>query len=262
MDILCEKTSVTLGGERIVSDVTMKAIDKQFVGIIGPNGSGKSTLLKCIYRILKPSSGAVFIDNEALQAMSVKDSAKKLAVVSQHNYYNFDFTVQEVVLMGRAPHKNRMEGDTQQDYEIVYDALQKVGMENYSNRIFSTLSGGEQQRIILARAVAQQTKCMILDEPTNHLDIKHQLQILNLVKCLDLTVIAALHDLNIAAMYCDFIYVLKDGEVRAEGSPKEILTKELLKDIYEVDAKITTDPLTGILNVVYQSVIRNTNLKN
>lgn len=255
MKIKCVETSAILGGKEIVKSVTVDIKEKKFIGIVGPNGSGKSTLLKCIYRVLKPSGGVIYLDDKELNKFSVKESARKMAVVSQHNYYNFDFSVQDVVLMGRAPHKKQMERDTAEDYKIVYEALKKVEMEDFSSRSFSTLSGGEQQRIILARALAQQTECLILDEPTNHLDIKYQLQILNIVKKLDITVISALHDLNIAAMYCDELYVIKNGSIMAHGTPKEILTVSLLKEIYEVDTKIIEDDETGIIHVLFSPSI-------
>ena len=178
---------------------------------------------------------------DVLNWVSIKESAKKMAVVSQHNYYNFDFTVKEVVSMGRSPHKKNLERDNIEDFEIVKESLQKVGMSEFSNRSFSTLSGGEQQRVILARALAQKTPCLILDEPTNHLDIKYQLSLLNIVKSLDLTVISAIHDLNIASMYCDRLFVMKDGQIVASGTPQDILTKELIKEIYEIDVEIIKD---------------------
>ena len=164
-----------------------------------------------------------------------------MGVVAQHNYYNFDFSVREVVLMGRSPHKKALERDNAEDYAIVAEALEKVGMADFAARSFSTLSGGEQQRVILARALAQQTPCLILDEPTNHLDITHQLQLLKIVKQLDVTVISAIHDLNIAAMFCDRLYVLKNGEIVAEGTPMEVLTRELIREIYEVESDIVED---------------------
>lgn len=241
MDILAKDIEFSIGSNNILKGASIKADKNEFIGIIGPNGSGKSTFLKCIYRILKPDNGCIMLDNELLDKMPIKESAKKMAVVSQHNYYNFDFSVEEVVLMGRSPHKKRLERDNAKDYEIVKDSLEKVGMLDFRKRSFSTLSGGEQQRVILARALAQQTKYLILDEPTNHLDIKYQIQLLNIVKDSNLTVIAAIHDLNIAAMYCDKLYAIKDGEVVACGTPREVLTKEFIKEIYEVNAEIIED---------------------
>ena len=241
MNIKTENVNVVLEDNNILKDINIEVDNKEVVGIIGPNGSGKSTLLKCIYRVLKPSNGIVKFDYADIKNISVKESSKKLAVLSQHNNYNFDFTVKEIVLMGRSPHKKFMERDNKEDYDIVNDALKKVDMMNFKDRNFQSLSGGEQQRVILARALAQQPKCLILDEPTNHLDIKYQLQLMRIVKSLNIEVIAAIHDLNIAAMYCDKIYVLKDGKIVQYGTPKEILTPQLIKNVYEVDAKLIVD---------------------
>lgn len=238
MSIKTENINVTLEKNNILKDINIEVDNKEVVGIIGPNGSGKSTLLKCIYRVLKPSDGVIKIDNINMNSISVKESSKKLSVLSQHNDYNFDFTVKEIVLMGRAPYKKFMERDNKEDYDILNDALKKVDMIEFKDRSFKSLSGGEQQRVILARALAQQPKCLILDEPTNHLDIKYQLQLMRIVKGLNVEVIAAIHDLNIAAMYCDKIYVLKNGEIIKFGKTKEVLTKKLIKDVYEVDADV------------------------
>ena len=241
MNITAENIKMKIGDNEILKGVSIDSKNREFVGIIGPNGSGKSTLLKSIYRILKPNDGCIKLDDMDISKMSIKESAKKMAVVSQHNYYNFDFTVKEVVSMGRSPHKKNLERDNIEDFEIVKESLQKVGMSEFSNRSFSTLSGGEQQRVFLARALAQKTPCLILDEPTNHLDIKYQLSLLNIVKSLDLTVISAIHDLNIASMYCDRLFVMKDGQIVASGTPQDILTKELIKEIYEIDVEIIKD---------------------
>ena len=238
MNIKSENINVTLEKNNILKGINIEVDNKEVVGIIGPNGSGKSTLLKCIYRVLKPNDGAILLDNVDIKEMSVKESSKRLAVLSQHNNYNFDFTVKDIVLMGRSPHKKFMERDNKEDYDIVNEALKKVDMFEFKDRSFQSLSGGEQQRVILARALAQQPKCLILDEPTNHLDIKYQLQLMRIVKGLGIEVIAATHDLNIAAMYCDKIYVLKDGEIIKYGKPKDVLTKEIIKDVYEVDAEV------------------------
>lgn len=238
MNIKAENINITLEKNNILKDINIEVDNKEVVGIIGPNGSGKSTLLKCIYRVLKPNDGAILLDNVDIKDMSVKESSKRLAVLSQHNNYNFDFTVKDIVLMGRSPHKKFMERDNKEDYDIVNEALKKVDMFELKDRSFQSLSGGEQQRVILARALAQQPKCLILDEPTNHLDIKYQLQLMRIVKGLGIEVIAAIHDLNIAAMYCDKIYVLKDGEIIKNGKPKDVLTKELIKEVYEVDAEV------------------------
>ena len=232
MKITTEQLQATLGGSHILKGVSIEVSDKDFVGIIGPNGSGKSTLLKSIYRVLTPQSGTVFLDGNALNSYKPTESARKMAVVAQHNYYNFEFSVQDVVLMGRAPHKKAMERDNADDYRIVREALEKVNMGGFAQRSFSTLSGGEQQRVILARALAQQTQCLILDEPTNHLDIKYQLQLMDIVRSLRLTVVSAIHDLNIAAMYCNKLFVLQNGRIIAFGPPKQVLTREFIRQVY------------------------------
>lgn len=241
MKVEAEQVEVSYGARKILKEVSMNAGAREFVGIIGPNGSGKSTLLKCMYRILKPEKGCIYLDGREMQSMSVRESARKMAVVAQHNYYYFEFSVSEVVLMGRAPHKKALERDNARDYEIVEEALKTVGMWEFRQRSFSTLSGGEQQRVILARALAQQTPCLILDEPTNHLDITHQLQLMKLVKQLDATIISAIHDLNIAAAFCDKLYALKDGEIVGYGTPEEVLTREFIQEVYEVEAEIARD---------------------
>ena len=254
MKINTEDLHLSYGAQEILKGISIQSKEKEFIGLIGPNGSGKSTLLKCIYRTLKPDQGAVYLDREELSTIRVKDSARKLAVVAQHNHYNFDFTVQEIVMMGRSPHKKALERDNAGDHAIVKEALQAVGMSEFADRSFSTLSGGEQQRVILARALAQQTPCLILDEPTNHLDITHQLQLMRIVKERNVTVISAVHDLNIAAMFCDRIYALKDGRIAGEGTPESLLTPEFIREIYDVEAEDVKDKKgqMHILFVEYQ----------
>ena len=250
MKIEAKALEALLSGNHILKGVDLEIGDRELVGVIGPNGSGKSTLLKCIYRVLKPSGGAVLLDGRGLDSYTYRESARRLAVVAQHNYYNFEFCVQDVVLMGRAPHKRALDRDNAEDYKIVAAALETVGMAAFAKRSFSTLSGGEQQRVILARALAQRTPCLILDEPTNHLDIKYQLQLMDLVRGLDRTVIAAVHDLNIAAMYCDRLYAVKGGRIIGQGRPGELLTPEFIREVYEVDAQIMTDG-DGRLHILF-----------
>lgn len=253
MELKTKNIGFEIDKKEILKNINIDIGNKEFVGIIGPNGSGKSTLLKCIYRNLNPSKGNIYIDDKNLMDMSMKESAKKIGVVSQHNHHSFDFSVLDMVLMGRAPYKKLMERDTKKDFDIVYEAIDKVNIRHLIDRSFNSLSGGEQQRVILARALAQSTKCLILDEPTNHLDIKYQLHLMEIVKSLNIEVIAAIHDLNIAAMYCDKIYVLKDGNIIDYGKPKKVLTKKLIKDVYDVDAKIIEDEEDDTINIIYKT---------
>ncbi len=233
-----KEVSFAWGSHQVLHDVSFAAEDRKFVGLIGPNGSGKSTFLKCIYRVLRQDHGSIYINGSDVRQMSYKETARLCGVVAQHNRYDFDFSVKEVVMMGRSPHKSVMQHDTAEDYRIAREALAEVGLSDMEKRSFGALSGGEQQRVILARALAQQTPILILDEPTNHLDIKYQLQLLNTVKNQGKMVVAAFHDLNIASMYCDEIYVLQNGRIYAKGTPAEILTEELILNVYGVHAHV------------------------
>ncbi|MDR3239990.1 MAG: ABC transporter ATP-binding protein [Clostridiales bacterium] len=238
MRVQAEGLRVQIGGAEILRGVSLEAKSGEFVGIIGPNGSGKSTLLKCLCRVLQPVRGSVSIGGAALASMTYRESAKRVAVVAQHAPAGFDFTALEMALLGRAPHKRGLERDGARDYEIARAAMETVGLAGLEERTFSTLSGGERQRVLLAQALTQQTPCLLLDEPTNHLDIHHQLRLMEIVKSLGVTVIAAIHDLNLAAAYCDRLYVLRDGEMAASGAAGDVLTRALIRDVYGVDAEI------------------------
>ena len=250
MNIQTDNIQVSFGSKTILQDISLDLRDKEFVGIIGPNGSGKSTFLKCLYRVLQPNYGKIFFDGTEMSSLSHRDTALKMAVVAQHSTVNFDFSVLEMVLMGRSPYKGLLDRDQIDDYEIARHALAQVGLSDFESRNFNTLSGGEQQRVILARALAQRTECLVLDEPTNHLDIKYQLELMTIVKRLDATVVSAIHDLNLAAIYCDRLIALKDGSVVCTGPPHEVLTEETIRHIYGVSATVQTLP-NGRLNIIY-----------
>ena len=250
MNIQTDNIQVSFGSKPILQDISLAIQDKEFVGIIGPNGSGKSTFLKCLYRVLQPNGGKIFFDGTELSSLSHRDTALKMAVVAQHSTVNFDFSVLEMVLMGRSPYKGLLDRDQLDDYEIARHALAQVGLSDFENRNFNTLSGGEQQRVILARALAQRTECLVLDEPTNHLDIKYQLELMTIVKRLDATVVSAIHDLNLAAIYCDRIIALKDGHIVCSGTPQDVLSSDTIRHIYGVSAMVQTLP-DGRLNIIY-----------
>ena len=251
MNLTVKDISVTLGENEIVKKVSLNTSDNSFVALLGPNGSGKSTLLRSIYRVLKPSGGTILFDGKDSMDISNKTLAKDMAVVSQFNNLNFDFTVREIVMMGRTPHLNMFQTESTKDYEIVDSALEKVGMKHYGERSYASLSGGEKQRIMLARAIAQEPKLLILDEPTNHLDVRYQLQILSIVKGFGINVLAALHDLTLASQFCDYLYLLKDGEINCQGKPGEVLTKETIKRVYDIDCEILKAPNTDGLLISY-----------
>lgn len=250
MNIQTDNIQVSFGSKTILQDISLAIQDKKFVGIIGPNGSGKSTFLKCLYRVLQPNGGKIFFDGTEMSSLSHRDTALKMAVVAQHSTVNFDFSVLEMVLMGRSPYKGLLDRDQLDDYEIARHALAQVGLSDFESRNFNTLSGGEQQRVILARALAQRTECLVLDEPTNHLDIKYQLELMTIVKRLDATVVSAIHDLNLAAIYCDRIIALKDGHIVCSGTPQDVLSSDTIHHIYGVSAMVQTLP-DGRLNIIY-----------
>jgi iron complex transport system ATP-binding protein len=244
------------GIKKVLDDVELHASPGEFVGIIGPNGSGKSSLLRCIYRALRPDAGTVLLNGKNVLSMKPREAAAKIAVVLQETATEFEFSVLEIVLMGRQPHRSAMERFTPEDMLIAKTALEKVGMMELRSRPFLTLSGGEKQRCLVARALAQKTRFLILDEPTNHLDIRYALEILDLVKQLKITTIAVLHDLNLAASYCDRLFVMHRGQIRASGAPREVLTPRLLLDVFEVGGIVGEHPVTGKPSITFFPINR------
>ncbi|MGC4029971.1 MAG: ABC transporter ATP-binding protein [Steroidobacteraceae bacterium] len=238
MRVEASDVTVQIAARTIIEGVNAEVRTGEFVGIVGPNGSGKTTFLKTIYRAIRPRRGAVFIDGANLKELSLRESARRMAVMTQSASTGFDFTVQEMVLTGRTPHKKMLQGDDSTDLAIVAESLERVGMLGFIDRKFNTLSGGERQRVLVARALAQQPKILVLDEPTNHLDIHHQIQLLTLIKSLAMTTFMAMHDLNLAAQYCDRVYVMHSGKVAASGIPMDVFTPALLRDIFDVEARI------------------------
>lgn len=251
MKLTIEHLNLSIKQRTLLEDISLKTKDGQFVGLIGANGSGKSTLLKTIYKTLKPDSGEIYLDELNILHSSEKKVAQNLSVVSQFNELSFDLTVKQMVMLGRTPHKRLLEQENKQDLQIVELALNKTNLLEYQDRSFLSLSGGEKQRVILARAIAQEPQFMILDEPCNHLDIRYQLEIMEIVKNLDIGILAALHSLEDACRYCDELYVLKHGNIIAHGKPKEILTETLIEKVYGVKCKIYQNPITQQLGFYY-----------
>ncbi|MEV0387180.1 ABC transporter ATP-binding protein [Nonomuraea sp. NPDC050643] len=228
--------SVTLDGHPIVREAGLLAGDGEFVGLVGPNGCGKSTLLRTIYRALRPSAGLITVDGDDVHRLPARQAARRTAVLAQDTPPDLDFTVAEIVAMGRTPYRP----DASVDEDLCARALERVGLTGAADRIFATLSGGEKQRALLARALAQQTRLLLLDEPTSHLDIRHQLQLLHLVRDLGtkqgITTVAVLHDLNQAATFCDRLYLMNAGRIVAGGPPDQVLTPDLISQVYGVRA--------------------------
>ncbi|MFF2778261.1 ABC transporter ATP-binding protein [Streptomyces sp. NPDC058052] len=221
------------------------------VGLIGPNGSGKTTLLRCVYGTLAATSGRALLDGADLARLGPKARARRVATVPQDSSVDFELTVRELVALGRSPHKRFWEGDTAADLDRADTALARVGLAGLADRPYPTLSGGERQRALVARALVQEPELLVLDEPTNHLDIRHQIDVLALVRTLGTTNLLALHDLNLAAAHCDRLYVLEAGRVVTGGTPAEILTPELLAAVYGVEADVVPHPRTGTPTVLY-----------
>lgn len=238
MSISVNKISFSIGEKKILDDVCAKVNSKQWVGVVGPNGSGKTTLLKHIYRALPTNRESVFIYEKPLESYSYKESAQLVTVVKQENSSDFNFTVEDIVLLGRSPYLNYFESYRKEDREIAQNSLDAIGMTSYSKREFNSLSGGEKQRVLIARSLAQKADIFILDEPTNHLDVHYQWSLMECIHKLDSTVLGVFHELGLAANFCDYIYVLNHGKVVKEGTPTEVFTKELMADIFRVNADI------------------------
>jgi len=221
---------------------------------MGPNGSGKTTLLRCIMRYLTPEHGAVLIDSTPLHTMNEKELAQLLAVVPQSSNLDFSFTAYDIVMMGRLPYaSSRFIGESENDARAVREAMERTDTWEFSTRRFNSLSGGEQQRVIIARALAQDPKILLLDEPTVFLDISGQFEIMDLLKDLNregLTIIAVLHDINLASRYCERIALLNDGRLESIGTPQQVFTPENIMRIYDLDVLVRHDPVTKSISVV------------
>ncbi len=250
MSLRLDQLSVDLAGRRIVSEITLAVGDHEFAGLVGPNGSGKSTILKTIYRVHRPAAGRVLLDGSDLLSLRPKDAARRIAVLAQESTSEFDFSVREMVMIGRTPHKGSFDRDTEADRDIVDGALERVGCQSLAQRRFNTLSGGEKQLVLIARALAQEANHLILDEPTNQLDIHHQVEILEVVAGLGVTVLAALHDLSLAALFCDTIHVLSDGQLVTAGPPSLVLTPETIRRAYGADVLVIDHPDTGTPHLI------------
>ena len=249
MSINVRNARWSTAGQVIVDGVSIDVPKGGILGLLGPNGSGKSSLLRLICKLRKLEGGLVTLGGADIATLTQRQVAQRAALVEQQVHTEIEVTVSDVVQLGRTPHRGALVPWTQEDEATVIRALTQAGLAGMRDRLWRTLSGGEKQRVQIARALAQSPQVLLLDEPTNHLDIQHQLEILSLVSHLPVTAIVALHDLNLAAMFCDALVVLKNGRVVAQGSPDAVLTKELLRDVFGVDAHIQRSPHHGKLQI-------------
>ena len=223
---------------KIIQPIRLELAPGRVLGIVGPNGAGKSTLLRLLYRYHVPTTGSVKVDNVDIWSVPARVAAQTVAAVLQEQITDFALTVREIVTLGRMPHRKGFGGGAgAQDKAIVQGALDRLDLSNFSSRKLGTLSGGERQRVMVARALAQEPRLLILDEPTNHLDIRHQLEVLTLIRELPFTIVTSLHDLNMAAAVCDDILMLQGGTPLSFGTPQTVLTESAVSEVFQVTAR-------------------------
>ncbi|MCP2167366.1 ABC transporter ATP-binding protein [Goodfellowiella coeruleoviolacea] len=251
MALALDGVSVEVTGATLVRELSLTVESGEVLGLVGPNGSGKSTALRCVYRALRPTTGAVLLDGTDLTALSLRDSARSVAAVAQDNHTELDFTVAEVVALGRFPHHQGGGALSEHDRLLCQEAMRRTDITHLADRGVLSLSGGERQRVLIARALAQQPRVLVLDEPTNHLDVRHQLELLSFVRHCGLTALVALHDLNLAAATCDRLAVLCGGTLVAIGPPADVLTPELVQRVFGVRPTVVTHPHTGVPQLLY-----------
>ena len=238
----------------VLHNINLSVKAGEMVGLLGPNGSGKTTLIKLASGVLKPKQGEIMLDGSSLGQLSRKSIARSVAVVPQHFNIPFAFTTAEVVMLGRTPFLKAFVEGSEVDRQFVANALELVSISELKERRFDELSGGERQKVVLAMALAQQPKLLLLDEPTLHLDITHQVEILELVRRLNvergLTVMAAIHDLNLAALYFDRLILLKEGRVSADGAPAQVLTVDRIRENFSATVRVEHHPLSGVPHII------------
>ncbi|MGW0507124.1 ABC transporter ATP-binding protein [Micromonospora sp. NPDC003241] len=251
---MIEATGVTwrYGANPVIDGVSVTARPGRVLGLIGPNGSGKTTLLRLLYGALRSRTGQVTVDGDTLSTLPAREAARRLAVVVQETGGETALTVAELVLLGRGPHLSTFQRAGRADHEIAADCLSRVGATHLSGRAFAQLSGGERQRVLIARALAQQATHLLLDEPTNHLDIRYQHEILHLVRTLDTCSVVVLHDLNLAAHYCDDLVLLGAGGVAATGTVDEVLDPAVLEPVYGIG--IRRLDLDGAVHLLFHPI--------
>lgn len=245
--------------KNVIQDIHLQIKAGETVAIVGPNGAGKTSLLKCLYGEYSNYSGNIYLHGKPLKGLNNKDIAKKVAVVSQHSESAFNLTVLDIVSMGLIPHKGLFDINTDADKHTIEQALMKVDLIKKQHQLFSTLSGGEQQRVLIARAIVQAPDILIMDEPTNHLDMYYQHQILMLAKSLKITLLITIHDLNLAAQYCDRVVIINNGEIVADDTPEGVFTKEKLTDVFKLECAIDQNPFTQKTRITFAGINNRVN---
>jgi iron complex transport system ATP-binding protein len=246
--------------ELVVNDISMEIDNGEFVSIIGPNGSGKSTLLKTLNYVYTPLGGEITLFKRPISDYSRREIAQKIAMVPQDTVIDFEFTVEDVVMMGRHPFSSRFSKEDSRDHELVYEAMENTNVLNIRDRYITEISGGERQRVFIAKALAQDTSIILLDEPTSHLDINHQLEVLELLKYLNrergIAIVLVVHDINMAARYSDRILLMKQGRIISQGTPDEVITPENIRIAYGINTAVEKNPYTGHIEVTPLEVTR------
>ncbi len=253
-----EDLHIHFGDFEALHGINLELPKGKLVGLIGPNGCGKSTMMKCISRIHKDWTGKISINGVDVRSLKPLDVAKRVANVPAEAGPTFGMTAMDLVMMGRYPFVNKVWWETEEDEKVVRDALRTFGLDHYRRKPVSLLSSGEQQRALIAKAYVQQPKVMLVDEPTSHLDMKYKLDVMEYLKDMsrgDMTVLVAEHDISLMARYCDLCVIMKKGNIVGFGDPKKIVTADLIRDVYEVDAKVGTDD-DGEIYVLPKHAIR------
>jgi iron complex transport system ATP-binding protein len=243
--------SWVVDGQRLLDDISFSINEGEFVGIIGPNGAGKSSLMRCLYRVNRPSEGSVYCAGDDVWKLSAKESARRTAVILQETSEQMGLSVEQVVSQGLTPHKKLFELDTEADRTLINKLITELELESLRTHSFATLSGGEKQRVMLARAMLQRPRLLIMDEPTNHLDVHFQIEVLRKVKKLPITVLASFHDLNLAAAFCDRLIVMDKGKLVAHGSPSEVISETLISEVFRTCCVVDKHPLYDHPRVSY-----------
>ncbi len=252
-----QNLGLAYGRNLVVRDMTFQVMPGEMVGLIGPNGSGKSTIIKALSRVISPSSGQIFLDGRDISQISRGDLARLLGVVPQMPLLPSTFTAFEIVLMGRNPHLGLLQYEGVRDMAITWQAMERTATQSLAERRVGELSGGEIQRIVIARVLAQEPKSILLDEPTANLDISYQVETLDMIRglCLEnsLTVLTALHDLNLASQYCDRLILINNGQIHAQGTPREVINSQNIKEVYGADNCVYTHPVNGLPTVLIKA---------